>query len=277
MMCHGSVVWWPRLGVERAKRELGEIQRLVCICVTGAMRTTATAALETLLDLPPMDLMVQARATADRLEQCGQCTPNFQAGHGRIFRVISDPIFDMPRDKTLPVIDFARNFDVEFPSREDWLNGWPITSPENCKVRFTDGSKTSDATGAGIYDPETDEGTYFHLGKISSVPQAEAFAILMGIQEVLPIGVHEERVVICSDSKGMIEALASPITNSKLIKECKDYLNMAGLRNRISLVWVPGHSNVDGNENADVLAKAGSSAQGNGPVCICCCFRTCHY
>lgn len=58
MICHGSVVWWPRLDVERARKELGEIQRLVGICVTGAMKTTPTAAMEALLGMPFLDLIV---------------------------------------------------------------------------------------------------------------------------------------------------------------------------------------------------------------------------
>lgn len=36
---HVLTVWWPRLDVKRAQRELGEIQRLVRICVSGAMKT----------------------------------------------------------------------------------------------------------------------------------------------------------------------------------------------------------------------------------------------
>ena len=63
----------------------------------------------------------------------------------------------------------------------------------------------------------------------------------------------------------MIQALISPVTTSKLVKDCKDYLNKAALRNRITLVWVPRHFGVKGNEKADELAKIGSSAQACGP------------
>lgn len=80
---------------------------------------------------------------------------------------------------------------VKFPSREDWLNGWPSGLPVNCKVRYTDESTISDGVGAGVYATETDEGSSFHLGKMSSVPQAEAFGILMGIQEVWPVGTYK--------------------------------------------------------------------------------------
>ena len=45
----------------------------------------------------------------------------------------------------------------------------------------------------------------------------------------------------------MIEALMSPVTTSKMVEY------QAGLRNRISIVWVPVHSEVEGNEKADEL------------------------
>jgi len=65
------VVWWPRLDVACERKENNEIQRLVCICATRAMKTTATAAMEMLIAIPPVQAFVQAKtsATADRLVQ----------------------------------------------------------------------------------------------------------------------------------------------------------------------------------------------------------------
>jgi hypothetical protein len=65
-----SLVWWPGCQTNSAKKRLSRIQRLACLGITGAMRTTPTSALGVLTCLPPLDLVVQgeARAAAHRLE-----------------------------------------------------------------------------------------------------------------------------------------------------------------------------------------------------------------
>jgi len=209
MLSHGCVVWWPRLEIECARKVLSEIQRLVCICITGAMKTTATAAMETLLNVPPLDIVVKARAfaTADRLTQNGIWNPYFKVGHGKIINIISNPVFDMPRDWMTPVTDFTRRFDAKIPTKEDWSEGWPRNLNGNSVIKFTDGSKTLDGAGAGVYAPEEGEGIWFHLGNFANIFQAEVFAILTGIHEALPRGTYGKETLICSDSKEVIRAL----------------------------------------------------------------------
>ena len=48
------------------------------------------------------------------------------------------------------------------------------------------------------------------------------------------------------------------------MKECKEYLNLMGLRNQITLIWVPGRSGVECNEEPDELAKVGSATSTDG-------------
>jgi len=89
--------------------------------------------------------------------------------------------------------------------------------------------------------------------------------MLMGVTKLVPEEMKGGRAVICSDSESVIEALASPVTTSKLVRELKGTLNRLGLRNQITIAWVPGQSGVDGNERADELARQGSASANEGP------------
>jgi len=44
------------------KAQLGKIQRMTCLAITGSMKSTPTAAMEILLNLYPLDLAIQAEA-----------------------------------------------------------------------------------------------------------------------------------------------------------------------------------------------------------------------
>ena len=66
-----------------------------------------------------------------------------------------------------------------------------------------------------------------------------------------------QTVVILSDSQAALKALASPVVKQMLVGNCINNLNFLGQNNQVMLMWVPGHSNIVGNEEADTLAKAG--------------------
>jgi hypothetical protein len=59
-----SLVWWPGCETARVKQQLSTVQRLACLGITEAMRTTPTNAVETLVCLSPLDLVVQGEARA---------------------------------------------------------------------------------------------------------------------------------------------------------------------------------------------------------------------
>jgi hypothetical protein len=48
-----SLVWWPGCQMARTKAKLSKIQRMACLGITGAMRTTPTRSMEALICLPP--------------------------------------------------------------------------------------------------------------------------------------------------------------------------------------------------------------------------------
>jgi hypothetical protein len=97
------------------KAQLGKIQRMGCLAtsITGTMKSTPTAAMEALLNLNPLDLLIvtEARVTLYRLHLPKQpAVSETEAGLLSIWKNVSDPIFDMGSDHTIPVYHHSRIF-----------------------------------------------------------------------------------------------------------------------------------------------------------------------
>ena len=58
---YGALVWWPKVTQKTTKTQLGRIQRMTCLAIPGAMKSTPTAALEVLLNLTLLNLLWQRR------------------------------------------------------------------------------------------------------------------------------------------------------------------------------------------------------------------------
>lgn len=66
-----------------------------------------------------------------------------------------------------------------------------------------------------------------------------------------------------------LKALKSHKVESKLVYDCIKALNKVASRYKITLMWVPGHRGIEGNERADKLAKQGSETKFIGPEPYC--------
>ncbi len=47
---------------------------------------------------------------------------------------------------------------------------------------------------------------------------------------------------------------------SRLVAECQDALLALANRNEVTLIWIPGHQGIPGNEETDRLARQASAA-----------------
>jgi hypothetical protein len=71
---------------------------------------------------------------------------------------------------------------------------------------------------------------------------------------------HNMTICICSDSKVALLALSSYTISFKLLHQCWLSLQDLSNNNRVRLLWVPGHCDIKGNEEADRLAWMGSDS-----------------
>jgi ribonuclease HI len=60
-------------------------------------------------------------------------------------------------------------------------------------------------------------------------------------------------------------ALKSYAVSFRVVSQCEDSLQVLALSNKVRLVWVPGHCGIHRNEEADALARVGSSSVFVGP------------
>ena len=123
---------------------------------------------------------------------------------------------------------------------------------------FTDGSKFERGTRAGFYCEELNIEHSLHLEDHATIFQAEVSAIARGAQELRLSNLTGERIAICSDSQAALKALERVANKYRVVSEYKHMLKELNRANNITLIWVPGHNNIPGNEKADELAKIGS-------------------
>ncbi|GBL94907.1 hypothetical protein AVEN_173300-1 [Araneus ventricosus] len=65
-LCHGAAAWGHNM-TSRLQKKLDSIQRLFLLYITGAYRTTPTAALQVVTGLQPLHLQIQQEATYVRV------------------------------------------------------------------------------------------------------------------------------------------------------------------------------------------------------------------
>ena len=68
IVSYAALIWWPRIKKNVCMKELTQLQRTACIGITGAFRTTPTAALEVTIGLTPLPLWIEGEARASYSE-----------------------------------------------------------------------------------------------------------------------------------------------------------------------------------------------------------------
>jgi len=219
---YASFVWWPRCKMASTKIKLSKVQRLACLGITGAFRTTPTGAMEVLVGLLSLDLVIQweARSAAHRPWRLG-CWSYLhpQQGYSCILTRLqkSDPIFNMRVDIKKPVFNLEPKYRVTILTREDWTRG-PGTPPMvKGLISFTDGSRTAKWTGAGVYGQSVNRRLSIPLGKHATVFQAEVYTILACVHEIETQDWPEKYISICSDIPAALKALQAAKTTSPLV------------------------------------------------------------
>ena len=125
MITHAAVVWWPRVELGVAREMLARVQRLACLAITGAIRTSPTAALEVITGLLPLDIHIKqvAMTTIYRINSLKNWKRVQNLGsHSHILEKMHKevPFTGMRGDHMKTYFLFDKEFKITIPARESW-------------------------------------------------------------------------------------------------------------------------------------------------------------
>ncbi|GBL89958.1 Retrovirus-related Pol polyprotein from type-1 retrotransposable element R1 [Araneus ventricosus] len=235
-LCHGAAAWGHNM-TSRIQKKLDSIQRLFLLYITGAYRTTPTAALQVITCLQPLHQQIQQNATYSRVARA-RSSSNF-------FTVIFSPTdYECKRSGIhIHPPNFLLHNQISFAENH-------IDS--GAKAIYTDGSKTDEGTGSAYCILENYgiiASWQRKLDRSHSVFQAEILAIRMAIEAASSL---LRPIKILTDSMSSLMAMLNPKSHHNMVREIQTLLLS---HKHIHLRWLKAHVGYLDNECADQLAK----------------------
>ncbi|GBN19763.1 Putative protein in type-1 retrotransposable element R1DM [Araneus ventricosus] len=242
MLAHGAAAWCLKITAKIA-RKLTSIQRPFLLSITGAYRTSPTAALQVITGLPPLHLQLQQEAkhiTLTRLKK--PLSPE-------ITDIQPSQIESKAKGWTLHPSLFLNTNQICM------TDGGPESLADTRAFHiFTDGSKTDEGVGAAYCIFKNKIITHQWKGqlqKYNTVFQAEITALREAIQYASE-NLKDHQVKVYVDNQASLYAIANPKTKEQIARQI--FKNLIDNPN-IKVSWIKAHANYPGNEKADELAK----------------------
>ncbi|KAH6920898.1 hypothetical protein HPB50_028115 [Hyalomma asiaticum] len=250
---YASPVWWDRTWPDcRLRSRLASIQRAAMLGILGAYRTTRTAALQVLLNAPPIALELE-RANAE-YDLVVQRTP------------VSFGDISFTPDEIMPPVDIWQ----EHPAARMYCGYRRLTRDGARRLArapgmhvYTDGSYSDRAAGAafvvlGPGDRVAATGRY-RVERATSAYCAEVTAMIEALHYI------RDRYVTAD-----VRALSRDRTADGRVYDIKTALRDIAARAKIWLYHVPGHSGVlaggsEGADTPDLVNPARDSGSARAP------------
>ncbi|OBZ69518.1 hypothetical protein A0H81_10498 [Grifola frondosa] len=254
---HGSV---------GAIKRLERVQRQALLIMTGAMRTTATDIMCAHANLLPFTLLVDKICHRAITRVC--TLPKTHPLHRHVRWAGRKFVAD--HRSALTELVFAYNIHIEATETILPIRFHPRWKPPHSIDIASDKEEATRDEGDWCRRPHTmlfkpgNPGykvLRFHLGSSDdhSVYEAEVVGLLLGT-ELLKTERSLEGASIAADNKSSIQAtkLRRPAPAHYLLDSLHKHLRALGRRHheaKVTIRWVPGHMDLEGNETADLEAK----------------------
>ena len=158
--------------------------------------------------------------------------------------IIDTSLATFPKNSTSPQV-YIQNFKNT------------ISQYSNYTEIYTDASKSENNVGIAII--HKNEVIRYKLPTECSIHSAEAIAILKALEYALEKQNHN--YIILSDSLSTISSIANTHKPNDIAKKIHLLISShLSKGNAVKIMWVPGHSSIEGNEKADIHAKHTASS-----------------
>jgi ribonuclease HI len=283
-MLWASPAWW--MGTENTLSPLAMAYHSAARWATGLLPSTRISNLLICVYLPPLHIYLDYLSTKFAISllflPAGHSlagiptTPNCPVsapGISRLRDLIKHLITGNLENRTTTPIAFSiksappvhtSKSDQSHSHHHNWISSLPIGT----LLLYTDGSKLDSrqvGCGATIYEI-TDHGLqclqshYCNLGTRCEVFDAELHAVYEGLCLIPTSPITPNTTIyICIDNQAAIQTLAYNQHNHQYA--CETLTTAETLTHNgwnLLTIWTPSHTNIPGNEYADVLAKTGA-------------------
>ena len=272
IITYACTSWVGGVSKKYLEKKLSRVQRLACLMISSAFPSTPTGALKMLLNIIPINEFIlseavkgsyrlsrvsfwpaktigSTRKTKSHVDVCDEAKENL-------------PLLSMPGDLITKTKVFGKQYKCLVMERKDAVQYENVLEPSIIRC-YTGGSKLNGRAGASFYieyatGSQTDQ-NFFHLGRYSTVFQVEVFAIAEVAKKLIMDRIVNEKIIILVESQAALLAIQNNIVKSNTVLTYIKNLNILGKDNDVTIAWTPGHTGIQGNEKADILAKSGSA------------------
>ena len=270
-LSYAALAWAHIAEDEEVEKICRRLNRLAMNTIVKVPRSTPTRALEIILDIYPLHLHLMKEGLTTFVRMNLALPLQWSGVYTNLTHSVSHRRYwDWIAEDT-GVSGYGAEMDdccVMAPTKQFTLDASSFVDMENsqqkldCNV-YTDGSKLNDQVGSGVYITRKDVTIAKHCVRIpdcSTVYQAEMMAIKEAatlLQDITDLS----SIKFYVDSQAALRTFQADFIKSKLALQTIEQLNKVQHSDIMVFVWTKAHVGTEGNEEADTLAKQGTTLE----------------
>ncbi|XP_075150964.1 uncharacterized protein LOC142225075 [Haematobia irritans] len=236
---YGCHIWWTITNHQTNIQKINRINRMALIYMTGAMRTTATAALEVLMGVTPLDLHI--RRTEEIILMRLKSLDSLGNAVSRHMELVASVGRDIRTDFMATQHVYEGQLRSIIPSIEEWREGRIYFGDLNIRTARRWMKARAVVSTAKIWVSAIHKRWMTNAASLR-----QRFAIAKAAELLLMRPIFRSDISLFIDSQAAIKALGNPNITSKVVSSCRRELRVLTEQHNITLCWVPVHYGIRG-------------------------------